>query len=336
MEFKLALKENEERFMDDAHCSVLEFPTVDLGGLVEAGPASESWRAAQQKVARALVNYGGFEAIFDDVGSQLKEELMGRVVPEVMKNEANISRFEPVRSNVWFFRQDLALKTMHISNPGRLSNEQHEDKVVFFHEDDSFRNVIYNYEKQMQELVKLIHRMILMSLDMEEYYESHIKSVDYFMKLTEYFNDTSIDKTKIGMPPHKDVNYVNIICQHEVDGLEIKTSEGEWIRIATMPNSFTVLLGEASMAWTNGIFKAPKHRVKIEHLKKRYSVIFGSLPSSKCGTIKPLDKFLDNNHSLLYKSFNYHDYIKFCVANGGNFVNDLKSYLKMEEAKSTA
>ncbi|PKU74830.1 Gibberellin 2-beta-dioxygenase 7 [Dendrobium catenatum] len=49
----------------------------------------------------------------------------------------------------------------------------------------------------------------------------------------------------IALPPHKDPNYIGIVCQHNVEGLELENTCGEWIKAKPFTNSFTVLVGEA-------------------------------------------------------------------------------------------
>ncbi|KAH0465214.1 hypothetical protein IEQ34_005317 [Dendrobium chrysotoxum] len=53
--------------------------------------------------------------------------------------------------------------------------------------------------------------------------------------------------TKVVLPSHKDPNYISIISQPNIGGLEMETSNGEWISTNPIKNSFTVLIGEAFM-----------------------------------------------------------------------------------------
>ncbi|KAG0467564.1 hypothetical protein HPP92_019144 [Vanilla planifolia] len=90
---------------------------------------------------------------------------------------------------------------------------------------------------------------------------------------------------------------------------------------------FTVLLGESFMAWSNGRLKAPTHRVKMDGSKKRYSVIYSTLPRNLDEAIYCPTELIDQEHPLMYKSFNYYDYLKFKFSDEGEKHEDaLKAY----------
>ncbi|KAH0466035.1 hypothetical protein IEQ34_006138 [Dendrobium chrysotoxum] len=171
-------------------------------------------------------------------------------------------------------------------------------------------NLVWNYAIHMKELLQMIHKMVLEILGLEDHYNSHMESIDYSMRFTKYYNDISETGTKVVMPSHKDPNYISIIGQHNIGGLEIETSNGEWISTTPIKNSFTVLLGEAFMAWTNKIFQAPCHRVKIDGSEERYSIVFSTIPSFTNDVINPPKELVDEEHPLLFKSFKYYDYMK--------------------------
>ncbi|XP_028549563.1 probable 2-oxoglutarate-dependent dioxygenase AOP1.2 [Dendrobium catenatum] len=168
-----------------------------------------------------------------------------------------------------------------------------------------------------QELLQMIHKMVLEILGLEDHYNSHMESTDYSMRFTKYYNDLSEIGTKVVMPAHKDPNYISIIGQHDIGGLEIETSNGEWISTTPIKNSFTVLLGEAFMAWTNKRFQAPCHRVKMDGSEERYSIVFSTIPSFANDVINPPKELIDEEHPLLFKSFKYYDYVNFRFSDEG-------------------
>ncbi|PKU74833.1 Gibberellin 2-beta-dioxygenase 2 [Dendrobium catenatum] len=133
---------------------------------------------------------------------------------------------------------------------------------------------------------------------------------------------------KIALPPHKDPNYISIVCQHNIEGLEVENkSTDEWIETKPSKNSFTVLVGEAFKAWTNGRLHASNHRVKLKNeTEKRYAVIFGTVPILTNDMINVREELVDEEHPLLFKPFKYYDYIKYRFTDGENLEDALKAY----------
>ncbi|KAG0466869.1 hypothetical protein HPP92_018449 [Vanilla planifolia] len=190
-----------------------------------------------------------------------------------------------------------------------------------------FSNTVWNYAVQMQELIQMIHRMILEGLGLDYLYDTFIESVTYSMRLSKYHDDNSTHKTDVALPSHKDPNCLSIIGQHKLDGLEVERSNGEWIHVSPLPNSFTVLLGEVLMAWSNGRFRAATHRVKMDVSEERYSAVYSTFPCQTFDIINSPTELIDQDHPSLYKSFNYYDYLKFRFSNEGDKHEDtLKAY----------
>ncbi|KAH0457441.1 hypothetical protein IEQ34_012756 [Dendrobium chrysotoxum] len=299
----------------------LELPKVDLTGLGMAEPGTKAWSSVQEKVASALMNYGCFQAIYNDIEAELQNGLIEQALLDVFKEEAKFSYAPSLPCSGWLLQlTGFAFKSLQLNDPESLADVQD--------------NTMCNYAKHMQGLLQTIHRMIILSLDLDDHYHSHIKSVEYSMRLSEYFDDVQNNKTKIGMPSHVDSNYVSIILQQK-EGLEIESPNHGWIRITPLPNSFTVLIGEAFMAWTNRRFRARNHRVKLDGSSKRYSIIFSSIPSRSDDMIQTMDELVDNKHPLVYKPFKYYDYLKFRFSNGEK-EDTLKSYCGVEQAEAAA
>ncbi|KAK8960688.1 hypothetical protein KSP40_PGU016088 [Platanthera guangdongensis] len=74
--------------MDGVRCTRAQ-SSWDLGGLgPKCGLGTEAWAAARSVAALALQNYGGFEVVYDHVGPELRNELLGQLVPEMFSKPA--------------------------------------------------------------------------------------------------------------------------------------------------------------------------------------------------------------------------------------------------------
>ncbi len=61
--------------------------------------------------------------------------------------------------------------------------------------------------------------------------------------------------------PHEDINLITLLCEATASGLEIKTRDGEWLPIASVPGQIIVDAGDMLQNVTNGLLKSTTHRV---------------------------------------------------------------------------
>lgn len=308
----------------------LELPKVDLSGLDITKFNEKTWAIARLAIAHALKTYGGFEVIYNEVSPKLRNELLGVAVPELFTMPAasklSDSKQLPYHG-IFLNKPGFPFSALQLTNPNALPAIQEYANIFWPQGNNFFCNTVLNYAKHMQELMQIIHRMILESLGLEGHYDSHIKSLSYSIRFANYYKDISDRGNTVALPIHKDPNYVSIICQHNVEGLEVENTCDEWIETKPLTNSFTVLLGEAFKAWTNGRLHAPNHRVKLKNeTEKRYAVIFSSIPILTNDMINTPEELIDEEHPLRFKPFKYYDYIKYRFTDGDKVEDSLKAY----------
>lgn len=105
---------------------------------------------------------------------------------------------------------------------------------------------MYSYAKQASGLERAVARMLFESYGVGlHYYDSHDGSMNYMLRLMKY-RAPGPDETDLGCGVHTDKSFFTILHQNEVNGLEIKTEGGDWIRFeAPSPSSFVVMAGDA-------------------------------------------------------------------------------------------
>lgn len=64
----------------------------------------------------------------------------------------------------------------------------------------------------MAELDQLVRRMVLESLGVEKYYDEHIASTNYLLRVMKYKGPQTND-AKLGLNPHTDKNIVTILSK---------------------------------------------------------------------------------------------------------------------------
>ncbi|KAK8926435.1 hypothetical protein KSP39_PZI018306 [Platanthera zijinensis] len=312
----------------------LELPQVELSGLNPSQPDDKAWAMTRAKVAWALENYGGFEAIYDRVGALLRDELLGQAVPEFFDVPELEKLHDPTKvpyHGIFFQKKGFPFSSHQLSDPNSMAAIQDYSGVIWPEGNNFFCNTMREYAVHMQELIQMIHKMILENLGLKDHHDSHMKSLKYSMRISKYNDDFSTKKGDVVLPAHKDINFISIISQHKFDGLEVETFDGQWIRIELKPRVFTVLLGEAFTAWSNGKFQAPKHHVKMEGMETRYSMVYSTFPSQIESVIEVPKKLVDKEHPLLFRPFDFYEYLKFRFSDEGEKHEDaLKAYCGVE------
>ncbi|KAK8950201.1 Gibberellin 20 oxidase 1-D [Platanthera guangdongensis] len=312
----------------------LELPQVEFSGLDSTRHDEKAWAKARAKVARALENYGGFEAVYDRVGTPLRDDLLGRAIPELFSVPELATSHDSTKipyHGAWFQKKGYPFLSLQLTDPNSLAAIRDYSDAIWPDGNGFFCDTAWKYASHMQELVQIIHRMILESLGLNDHYDSHIESLTYSMRLSKYNDDPSLKKSKLVLPSHKDPNFISIISQHKLEGLEVETFDGHWIHVAPKPHAFVVLLGEAFMAWSNGRFKAPKHHVKMDGFEVRYSMVYSTFPSQRNSVVETPKELVDKAHARLFNPFNYYEYLNFRFSDEGEKHEDsLKTYCGVE------
>lgn len=103
---------------------------------------------------------------------------------------------------------------------------------------------VLSYSRHVSELEQMVKRMVFQSYGVEKYYDSHMESTNYLLRLIKYIEPETNEK-KLGCQIHTDKSFITILHQNEVNGLEIGTKDGQWIRFGPSPSSFVVIAGDA-------------------------------------------------------------------------------------------
>ncbi|KAL0441585.1 UNVERIFIED_CONTAM: putative 2-oxoglutarate-dependent dioxygenase AOP1.2 [Sesamum radiatum] len=101
----------------------------------------------------------------------------------------------------------------------------------------------------------------------------------------------------------------------QVNGLEIKTKDGDWIAVDPSPSSFIVMAGDACMGWTNGRIEPSNHRVIIKGSEERYSLgLFTFIRDLK---IQVAEELVDDHHPAQFNPFDHYNFIHFYYTEEG-------------------
>jgi len=95
------------------------------------------------------------------------------------------------------------------------------------------------------ELEEAVRRMVMEGLGVAKYHDALSASTWHLFRMSEYQAPSAAEKT-VRFGSHQDTNLLSVVCQHEVEGLEVRTRGGEWIRVTpSSPTSLVVMVGQA-------------------------------------------------------------------------------------------
>ncbi|KAF5466676.1 hypothetical protein F2P56_016582 [Juglans regia] len=298
----------------------LKLPAIDFSNPDDLKPGSPEWESLKGQVRQALEEYGCFEAFFHKVPLELRKALLGATdelfdLPLQTKLR-NVSK-KPYHGYVGQYPMVPLYESMGIDDANISEKVESVANVLWPEGKPSFCNTIQSFSEQLSELDRIVRRMILESLGAEKYLDEHMGSTNYLLRVMKYTGpQTTETNKKLGLTAHTDKNIVTILYQNEVDGLEVKTKNGEWINVKPTPDSFIVMIGDSLLAWVNGWLHSPYHRVMMTGEKARYSAGLFSIPKEGY-IIKAPEELVDEEHPLLFKPFDHVEFLAFYYTEAG-------------------
>ncbi|KGN63985.1 gibberellin 2-beta-dioxygenase 2-like [Cucumis sativus] len=133
------------------------------------------------------------------------------------------------------------------------------------------------------------------------------------MSTFRYPNASEIEN--VGLREHKDVNFITLLFQDEVGGLEVKTEDHQWIPIIPNQNTLVINVGDVIQVLSNDRYKSASHRVVRQEGRERHSyAFFYNIGGDKL--VQPLPHFTTHiDQPPNYKSFIYKEYLQLRLRN---------------------
>ncbi|KAK2978838.1 hypothetical protein RJ640_030649 [Escallonia rubra] len=277
-------------------------PVIDFSGK-DLTPGTSDWVSTSNEVRQALEDCGCFEAAYGKVSPKLHGSIchaMEDLFDLPTENKSRYTFDTPFYGYTGPSAQAPLRESVHILDPSTLQEAKGFTDLMWPEGNETFRETIYSYSKQIAELDQMVTRMVFDNFGVEKYHKSHVEASTYILRVIKY-RDPQSSETNIGCGAHADMSFTTILHQNQVSGLQIKTKDGEWIDVAPSTNcSFIVMAGYPFTVWSNGRVHAPVHQVVMKGDKTRYSV---ALFSYGTGVIQPPEEFIDEEHPLKYKPF---------------------------------
>ncbi|PRQ50795.1 putative oxoglutarate/iron-dependent dioxygenase, non-heme dioxygenase domain-containing protein [Rosa chinensis] len=284
-------------------------PIVDLSK-ENLKPGTDAWLLASKEVKYALEEYGCFEAIYNKVPLELHnstfsllEDLFNLPLEIKMQNTSD----RPYHSYFGQYSFLPLYESLGVDNPTTLEGAQRFTSIMWPEGNDEFRESAHSFSKLVAELDEMVTKMVFENYGVERLYEPHMASTTYLLRCFKY-RAPQLNETDMGLHPHKDKTFISILHQNEINGLQIKTKDGQWIDVEPSPSSFLVMAGDAFMAWSNDRAHSCDHQVIMKEKKTRYSM---GLFAFNSGILQVPEELVDEKHPLLYRPFDHFGFLVF-------------------------
>ena len=116
------------------------------------------------------------------------------------------------------------------------------------------------------------------------------------LRILHYPPTEDIPEGAVRAAEHEDINLITLLPAATETGLEVKDSNGNWIRVETNPNDIIVNVGDMLQEATDGFLKSTPHRVvNVDMDKSRYSMplFLHPRPSVKLSDAYTAESYLD-------------------------------------------
>lgn len=140
---------------------------------------------------------------------------------------------------------------------------------------EKWRETMQQYQAATIDLSKQLLRLVAMNLDLPlDYFDERATLPIASLKLAWYPpRPTNAQVNQHGVGAHTDWGALTLVAGDGTPGLQVRTSEGEWLDVPTIPDSFIVNVGDMLQRWTNDIYRSGVHRVLSTPNQERFSLV---------------------------------------------------------------
>ncbi|KAD4889261.1 hypothetical protein R6Q59_033867 [Mikania micrantha] len=287
-----------------------KLPTIDFTNKRNLKPGSTSWLATSIESTRALEQYGCFIAEFDKVTPELNgavfkglQDLFDLPTETKMQNKSA----KPLYGYVGQIPFIPLYESMGFDYSNTPDGVKSFVDVMWPNGNEAFSATVLSYTRLVAELEEMVTRMVFETYGAEKYLEAHRNMVTYLCRGMKY-RAPKTNETNMGFVPHTDKDFITVLHQNGVNGLEVKARDGQWFTVDLKPSSYIVMSGDGAMAWSNERLYSPFHRVTMNGDENRYSIAQFSFLE---GIIETPKEFIDEEHPLRYKPFDHLKYLEF-------------------------
>ncbi|XP_042484107.1 gibberellin 2-beta-dioxygenase 6-like [Macadamia integrifolia] len=265
---------------NDHLCEVIgecELPLIDLSGLRSCH--GDDKKACVAAITRASSELGFFQVMNHGISGEFLGD-MRREQVKVFQTpiDRNASCGFLNDSYRWGSPTATSVKNFSWSEAFHIPLTKISDETCYGDQFGTLREVLEKLAAEMSKLAQLLAGVLAKNLGSKGLLLEEICNENTcFLRLNRY-PKCPISPEIFGLVPHTDSDFLTILCQDQVGGLQLM-KDSKWVAVKPNQDALIVNIGDLFQAWSNNEYKSVEHRVMTNGRVERYSIAYLLCPS---------------------------------------------------------
>ncbi|XVF03032.1 hypothetical protein REPUB_Repub04eG0225600 [Reevesia pubescens] len=275
-----------------------QLPLIDLSGLRSRDEMVR--QACAEAICRASSEWGFFQVVNHGISPQLVLKMRSEQVKlfqTPFERKATCGLLN--NSYRWGSPRATCPNQFSWSEAFHVPLTKVSDEACYG-EFTSLREVMTEFAAAMSKLARLLSRVLTENLGHgKEDIDNICDENTCFLRLNHY-PACPISPEIFGLVPHTDSDFLTILCQDQVGGLQLM-KDSKWVTVKPNQDALIVNIGDLFQAWSNDVYKSVEHKVVTNVKMERYSIAYFLCPSydSSIGSF---------TEPSIYRKFTFREY----------------------------
>lgn len=254
-----------------------ELPLIDLGRLNLKNLEKEKCKS---EIARASREWGFFQVVNHGISREILDKMRSEQV-KVFKQPFNEKSKEEKFLNFsrgtyrWGTPTATCLKQLSWSKAFHIPMSE-------IHVSNGFSTALSSTMEQFATTVANLAQKLAEILAEKfgcksDFIKENCLSSTCYLRMNRY-PPCPIPSEVFGLMPHTDSDFLTILHQDEVGGLQL-VKDGKWFAVKPNPEALIINIGDLFQAWSNDVYKSVEHRVVTNPRVERFSTAYFFCPS---------------------------------------------------------
>ncbi|KAK7253183.1 hypothetical protein RIF29_37694 [Crotalaria pallida] len=290
---------------DDEEC---ELPVIDLKAVLEEESGDPSPTAAREEcksqIARASQEWGFFQVVNHGISSEILKRLRSeqeKLFKKPFEKKTKEDKFFNFSSGSYRWGSPTATCITQLS----WSEAFHIPLTDILHHSNnnasnSLSSTMAQFATTVSSLAETLADILAEKMGHKStFFKENCLPNTCYLRLNRY-PPCPIASEIHGLMPHTDSDFLTILYQDEVGGLQL-VKDMKWIAVKPNPDALIINIGDLFQAWSNGVYKSVKHRVVTNPKVERFSTAYFLCPSN--------DTVIEScREPSVYRKFSFQEY----------------------------
>ncbi|XP_022933193.1 gibberellin 2-beta-dioxygenase 8 [Cucurbita moschata] len=269
-----------ERGGDAVAVKEWELPVVDLRRLRDGAEVGEV-EQCKNDIIRASQEWGFFQVVNHGVSSQLLGKMRAKQIglfkqPFERKSKEDMFLNFSAGSYRWGTPTATSLTQLSWSEAFHVSLSD----ILGSNGSDDLRSTMEEFAGKVSRLAQELAEILGENLGRSsKFFVDNCVPSTCYLRMNRY-PPCSVPGRVFGLMPHTDSDFLTILHQDQVGGLEL-VKDGEWIAVKPNPEALIINIGDLFQAWSNNVYKSVEHRVVTNSKLERFSIAYFFCPWSE-------------------------------------------------------